>query len=103
MPSCDVTFGKVTLTQSNALLYMRSMKGFNLYIYIATSTLRERLCTHEIFTKDKIVVVIFSYLQPVLHKIICCGYLLESPPRGVRCKSGVTFVRRCFRDVFYLT
>ena len=24
----------------------------------------------------------FAYLPIVLHKIICCGYLLESPPRG---------------------
>ena len=95
--------------------------------------LRERLRTHKVFTKGKIVVVLFPKLLTVLHKIICCGCVLESPQRGdsnthpqhmilwrniefynflsffsnpsfsplllyVRCKSGVTFVRRCFRD-----
>ena len=78
----------------------------------------------------------FAKLSLVLLKIICGGYLLESPPRGdsdrspqhmvlwrnfhflsfntnprfppfllyVRCKSGVTFVWRCFRHgfVFYI-
>ena len=93
-------------------------------------TLREHFHTHETFKEDQILKVFFSLLSLVLLNIICCGYLLESLPRGdsnrspehmilwinshflsfntnpripsfviyVRCKSGVTFVLRRFRD-----
>ena len=46
------------------------------------TSLSERLRTHEIFTKDKIVVVIYFLITTSSPYIICCGYLLESPPRG---------------------
>ena len=42
-------------------------------------SLHERLRIHKIFTKDKTIVVVFSKLPLVLHKVICCGCVLELP------------------------
>ena len=47
-----------------------------------SKSLREHLRIQEIFIEDKNKSYSFAYLPEVLHKIICCGYLLESPRRG---------------------
>ena len=39
-------------------------------------SLRERLRTHKVFTKDQ---CFFILITLNLHKIICCGCVLESP------------------------
>ena len=57
-------------------------KNTSCWYSLEEPSLRERLRTHEIFTKDKTVVVFFPELPPDLHKIICCGCVLETPQRG---------------------
>ena len=51
----------------------------------SSHTLREHLRTHEIFIVDQILVIryfLHTCNYNVLLKIICCCFLLESPPRG---------------------
>ena len=45
-------------------------------------SLRERLRTHKSYKVFTMIIVISPELPKVLLKIICCGHVLESPPRG---------------------